>query len=338
MEHHPEIYRSVCNYLKRYAKLPRIAGEKLVEVIKASTLYASVRAEFISAADGRLDTAQDRKLAKMLKKLWTPRAMSADLQVAIGRFLMRTGDLSATQVAYACRTAPSWWTRAALIEAAVPSSLGATTIRKIVDDGVKDDGGDPALAAGWKGFEAAYVPPGKRKAWKKPAEILMRELGMIQRSTAAHCGINNAFAKLDGKISASNWKKLFGARYSQAELQVIETVAASGVNITGFVNLLDVFDDLLIEAVYKADPAIGNYTLGGIGSVLNAPTGRFAVKYPKTYELAKEVHDRRYESMASHPLIKRTGKPTKRISFKFLPTAKRFLRESIAELKTAGLI
>lgn len=338
LEHHLEIYRSVCNYLKRYAKLPRIAGEKLVEVIKVSTLYASVRAEFISAADGRLDTAQDRKLAKMLKKLWTPRAMSPDLQVAVGRFLMRTGDLSATQVAYACRTAPSWWTRAALIEAAVPSSLGATTIRQIVDDGVKDDGGDPALAAGWKGFEAAHVPPGNRKGWKKSAEILLRELGLIQRSTAAHCGINNAFAKLNATIPASNWKKLFGARYSQAELQAIETVAASGVNITGFVNLLDVFDDLLIDAVYKADPAIGNYTLGGIGSVLHAPTGRFAVKYPKTYELAKEVHDRRYESMASHPLIKRTGKPTKRISYKFLPTAKRLLRESIAELKAAGLI
>lgn len=338
LEHHPEIYRSVCNYLKRYAKLPRIAGEKLFEVIKASTLYASVRAEFISAADGRLDTAQDRKLAKMLKKLWTPRAMSPDLQVAVGRFLMRTGDLSATQVAYACRAAPSWWTRAALIEAAVPSSLGATTIRQIVDDGVKDDGSDPALAAGWKGFEAGHVPPGNRKGWRKSAEMLMRELGLIQRSTAAHCGINNAFAKLNATIPASNWKKLFGARYSQAELQAVEIVAASGVNITGFVNLLDVFDDLLIDAVYKADPAIGNYTLGGIGSVLHAPTGRFAVKFPKTYELAKEVHDRRYESMASHPLIKRTGKPTKRISYKFLPTAKRLLREAIAELKAAGLI
>lgn len=338
LEHHPEIYRSVCNYLNRYVKLPRSGGEKLVEVIKASTLYASVRAEFISAADGRLEAVQNRKLARMLKKLWTPRAMSADLQVAIGRFLMRTGDLSPKQVAYACRTAPSWWTRAALIEAAVPASLGATTIQQVVNNGVQDDGGDTALAAGWKGFKTAHVPPGKRKAWKKSAELLMKELGMIQRSTAAHCGITNAFTKLDAKIPASNWRKLFGTRYSQAEWQAIETVAASGVNITGFVSFLDVFDDILIDAVYKVDPAIGNYTLGGIGSVLHAPTGRFAMKYPKTYELAKEVHDRRYESMASHPLIKRTGKPTKRISYKFLPKAKRLLREAVVELRAAGLV
>lgn len=338
LEHHPEIYRSVCNYLKRYPCFPRVAGEKLVEIIKVSTLYDSVRAEFVSAADGRLNTKQDRALAKMLKKHWTPRSMSADLQVAVGRFLMRTGDLSATQIVFACRAAPSWWARVALIEAVNPASLGASTIEQIVDAGVKDRAGDPALAASWKGFEVNHVPSGRRKLWKKSAEILMRELGLIQRSTAAYCGINNAFAKLDAKIPASNWRKLFGARYFQAERQAIETVAASGVNITGCVNFLDVFNDLLIDAVYKADPSIGNYTLGGIGSVLHAPTGRFAVKYSKTYALAKAVHDRRYESMASHPLIRKTGRPTKRISYRFLPTAKRLLRESIDELKTAGLI
>lgn len=337
LEHHPELYRNVCSYLKRYSKLPRVPGERLVEAIEANGLYASVRAEFISAADGRLEAKQERKLGKILKKLWTPRSMSADLQVAVGRFLMRTGDLSATQIAYACRAAPSWWTRASLIEAAVSASLGATTIQQIVNNGVKDKRGDPALAAGWKGFESNHVPPGGRKSWKKSAELLMRELGLIQRSTAAHCGINSAFAKLDSSIPSSNWKKLFGSRYSQAERQAIDTTAASSVNITGFVNLLDVFDDLLIAATYRADPSIGSYLLGQIGSVLNAPTGRFATKYPKTYALAKEVHDRRYESMASHPLNRKSGKPTKRISYKFLPTAKRLLREAIGELRSSGL-
>ena len=338
LEHHPEIYRSVCNYLKRYPKLPRVAGEMLVKIIDESTLYPAVRAEFISAADNRLDTTQNQKLAKMLKKLWTPRAIFADLQVAIGKFLMRTGDLSAAQIAYVCRIAPSSWARALLIEAAVPKTLGTTTIQNIVNVGVKDKRGDPALAAGWKGYESVHVPPGQRRYWKKQAELLMKELGLIQRSTAAYCGIDNAFAKLEAKIPLSNWKKLFVSRYSQAERQAIELVAASRVNITGFVNLLDVFNDLLIDAVYQADPSIGNYSLGHLGSVLNAATGRFAMKYPKTYALCKEVHERRFESMASHPLIKKTGKPTKRITFDFLSTAKKLLRESIAELKACGLV
>ncbi len=338
LDNHPEIYRSVCNYLKRYQRLPRVAGDKLVEAIQANGLYASVRAEFIFAADGRLEVKLDRKLARILRKLWTPKAMPADLQVAVGRFLMRTGDLSAAQVAYACRSAPSGWTRASLIEAITPSSLGASSVEQIVNDGVKDKSRDAALAAGWKGFQVAHVPPGKRKAWNKSAELLMRELGMIQRSTANYCGINHALAKLDKAVPEANWQRLFGVRYRQAEVQAVETVAASGVNITGFVNLLDVFNDLMLDAIFARDGSIGSYCLGQIGSVLNAPTGRLASKFPMTYDLAKQVHERRYESMASHPLIKQTGKATKRISYSFLPTAKRLLRKCIEELKAAGLV
>ena len=109
------------------------------------------------------------------------------------------------------------------------------------------------------------------------------------------------------------------------------------MNITGFVNLLDVFNDLLLDAVITKDGSVGSYKLGHIGSVLNAPTGKLATKFPKTYALAKEIHDRRYESMASHPLNRKTGKATKRISYKFLPAARKLLRESIAELALSGL-
>lgn len=337
LENHPEIYRSICNYLRRYAKLPRVPATKLVELIKTNTLYQAVRAEFINAADGRLPPAQDKTLAKQLKKTWTPKAMHADLQVATARFLIRTGSLSANRIAYACRVAPSWWIRACLIDAVGPAQLGGSTLNEIVEAGVKDRGRDAALAAAWKGMETAYVPAGRRASWNKSAELLMRELGMIQRSTANYCGINHAFHKLDSAIPVVNWRKLFGARYQQAELQAVEITAASGVNITGFVNLLDVFNDLLLEAVVVNDGTIGSYSLGNIGSALNAPTGKLATKFPKTYALAKEVHDRRYESMASHPLIKKTGKATRRISYKFLPTARNLLGGSVAELKTAGL-
>ncbi len=337
LEKRPEIYRSVCNYLRRYPRLPRVPAEKLVALVKTNTLYQAVRAEFIRAADGRLPPTQDKAMAVLLKKSWSPKAMHADFQVATGRFLIRTGNLSQNQIKYACKVAPSWWVRASLINALDPAQLGANTLNQIVDNGVKDRGNDAALAASWKGFEQFYLPPGSRTGWNKSAELLMREVGLIKRSSASHCGINHALKKLDPRIPAVNWKKLFGARYSQAERQIIETVAASGVNITGFVNFLDVFDDLLIDAVCQSDGTIGSYNLGQIGSVLYAPSGRFATKFPKTFKLTKEVHDRRYESMASHPLIKTSGKPTRRITYKFLPTAKKLMRESIAELQGVGL-
>lgn len=337
LEKRPEFYRSVCNYLRRYPKLPRVPSQKLLDLVKANKPYQAVHAEFISAADGRLPPAQDKAMANLLKKEWSPKFMHADLQVAAGRFLIRTGNLSANQIKYACKVAPSWWTRASLINALDPDQIGAKMLNQIIDFGVKDRGNDAALAAAWKGFQQSYLPPGRRTGWNKAAELLMREVELIRRSSASHCGINHALNKLDPQIPTLNWKKLFGTRYSQAERQIIETVSASGTNITGFVNYLDVFDDLLIDCVFRNDGTIGTYNLGRLGSVLNAPTGNLASKFPKTYALAKEVHDRRYESMASHPLIGRTGKPTKRITYKFMSTAKRLMRECFAELKNAHL-
>ncbi len=337
LERHPEIYRSVCNYLRRYKKLPRVAAEKLVDQVKTNSLYEAVRAEFIGAADGRLPALQDKALAKLIKRSWIPKSMSADFQVAVGRFLMRTGNLSADQITDACRAAPPWWARASLIGPVDPHLLGTSTLQEIAGNGVKDTSKVPALEAAWKAFEIAYVPPGRRRKWNKAAELFMKEVGLIHRSTVSHCGINNAFAKLDKHIPGANWKNLFSGRYAQAERQAIETVAASGVNITGFANLLDVFNDLLLDAVFLADGTVGTYTLGKPGSVTHTSTSAFAMKYPKTFALVSDVHNARYESMYSHSLIRRTGKPTKKISFKFLPKAKKLIRECATELVSAGL-
>ena len=337
LENHPEMYQSICNYLRRYRKLPRVPADKLLEQVRTNTLYAAVRAEFIGAADGRMPAVQDQVMAKLLRRSWVPRGRHADVQVAIGRFLVRTGHLTANQIRHACKVAPSWWTRAMLIGVAEPANMGATPIEAVLATGVEDVGRDAALSAAWRGFQLNHVPPGRRRKWNKAAELLMRDVGMIRRSTAAYCGVTQAFGRLDKGIPALSWKGLFGSRYSQAERQAVETVAASGTNITGYVNLLDVFNDLLVDAVYRADASIGKYNLGQIGSVLNAPTGRFATKYPKTFELAKQVHERRYQSMASHPLVKRSGKPTKRIPYRFLKKSKRLLVGAVRELAGAGL-
>jgi hypothetical protein len=337
MENHPEIYRSLCNYLRRYDKLPRVPAKKLVELVRTNTLYQAVRAEFISVADGRLPAAQDQALAKLIRRYWVPKSMAPDSQVVIGRFLMRTGKLSAAQIAYACKAAPSWWARAMLIGAANRHALGAATLQQLVGNGVKDVGKDPALVSAWKSFEIAYVPIGRRRQWNKSAELLLREVGVIRRSTVSHCGITNAFAKLDKYIPKLNWKKLFRARYAQAERQAIEAVAASSLNIAGFVNLLDVFNDLLLDAVFQVDGTIGSYKLGALGGVTHTPTSGFATKYPKTFALVSEIHNTRYASMYSHPLIKRTGKPTKKIGFRFLSKARKLIRDSGNELRNAKL-
>lgn len=339
LDNHPEIYRNVANYLRRYEKLPRIAADKLVDVIRSNNLYQSVRAEFLSAADGRLPKSQEDTLAIFVKKhVWSPKSLHADLLVASAKCLIKTGNLTPNAIVYACRAAQSWWARAMLIESVDLTAMGSTGITSIVMNGVTDVVNDPALSAAWKGFQAEFITPGRRQNWNKAAELLLREVGLIARSTVSHCGVSNAFRKLDNRICVLNWRRLFGSRFAQAERQAVELVSAHGVNISNFINLLDVFNDLLIDAVFRVDGTIGNYDLGKIGSVLNAPTGRFATKFPATFAYAATVHDYRYQSLASHPLIKRTGKPTKRIGYAVLPLVKQLLVASINELSEGKLV
>jgi hypothetical protein len=271
-----------------------------------------------------------------LKAFWTPRSLHPDLLARIGHYLIRTGHLSMRQIIYACAHARSWWTRATLIEDLDASSIGKASLGAIVDSGIQDKASDVAIVAAWKAFSDRRVPVAARRDWNVVGEVLLKDVGMIQRARGRHCGINKSFSRLDTRIPNLRWKSLFGARYKQAELQAVEMIAASGVNITGFVNLLDVFNDLLLAALFPLDGTIGGYTLGQIGSALN-DRSRFAAKFPATYSLVKKVHQVRYESMYSHPVIRSTGRPTRKINYRFLATSKNLLRAAVAELSSHGI-
>jgi hypothetical protein len=332
LDRHPEVYRNVCSYLRRYKKLPRVAAEKAVSIIKANSLYPSVKAEFIAAVDGRLPGAQEADLAVHLKGLWALRTMQADLLVAVGTSLMRTGGLTEGKIKYACKAAPSWWSMAKLMEAVRLDSLSEASSRAIVDSGVRNACHAPALVAAWMGFQMAYVPPGSRRGWNKSAELTLKEVGLVHRSTARVCGIKNSLGKLDQRIPELEWKKLFGANYAQAERQIVEAAAAAKVNITNFVNLLDVFNDLLVDAVCRVDGGLGTYSLGRIGGFIAPTTSRFAIKYPALHSYFNEVHQTRSESMGSHPLVRRTRRPTGKIPYSFLAKARRLLVAATKEL------
>jgi hypothetical protein len=332
---HPEIYKTACNYLRRYPKLPRVPAEEIIGIIKANTLYHSVQAEFISVADDRLPAKQDGILAAYLRKQWSPGTVHPDLLARAGTYLMRTGHLTRNQVIYVCKSARSWWTRATLVNNLKSNKIGAATHDRIVQQGIMDDSHDVALAAGWKTFVDDVSVPSQKRQFNPSGAILLKELGVIKRRTAGYCGIDHALKKLDPKISKVKWKKLMGKKYPQAEKQAIEVAALSGTNITAFVNALDVFNDLLLDALFNVDTTIGKYTLGKIGSSL-ATSSRFAIKYPAIFALANEVHETRYQSMYSHPRVGITSKPTKKINYRFLGKAKGLLKTAVNQLNAAG--
>lgn len=339
LDRQPALYRNVCRYLQRYKKLPRVAAQSVVKRIKVNDLYQSVRAEFIDAVDSRLPPAQDAELTKFLKGLWHPKSMQADLFVAVAHFLIRNKALTERQIRYACHAAPSGWARAELIAHAGSTLLAASIHDDILNSAIRDPASDAAISGAWVAFKRERKPKPPRRNWHPWSALLLREVGVIKRSTAKFCGVQHFLNKLDLRIAGVDWQKLLGPEhYPHAEKQMVAAASASNVNVTLFVNLLDVFDDRLLAALYQADGTIGTYTLGNIGGAVGSPTSRFAKKYPSTFRLATQIHEARLKSMASHAVVRQSGKPTGRIPFKFRGTVIRLLIGMSKEIAASGLV
>ena len=109
--------------------------------------------------------------------------------------------------------------------------------------------------------------------------------------------------------------------------------ALSDTNVTAFVNAADVFNDRLLSRLYQHDTSLGIYQLGAIGSVLSST--RLQNNYPAIFQLCDGIHAERLKSSLSHPIVKKTGKPTSRIPFRYLRTAKGLCVRALTELETS---
>lgn len=158
----------------------------------------------------------------------------------------------------------------------------------------------------------------------------LRQLGLISRLPKGVDGIDKSFSRFIGIPTRVNWRKVFRRSYKRAEKQAVFCRALGETDATAFVNAADVFNDLLLDRLYRHDPSLGTYTLGNVGSVLNSI--RLRTQYPSIYDLVSEIHDKRYVSSLSHAMARRTGKPTGRIKYKYVWRAKRLIRKAFAKL------
>ena len=98
--------------------------------------------------------------------------------------------------------------------------------------------------------------------------------------------------------------------------------------------MLDVFNDLLVDDLFKRDGSMGVRTLGKFGDVIGRKA--FKTKFPKTHTLVDEVHKKRGEGELSHAVVHATKAKTGRIPFKWLKTGRRHMIAALAEIKAAG--
>jgi len=216
-----------------------------------------------------------------------------------------------------------------------PRSIGRRKLGELLVEKLSDPVSDVAIAAAVH-LATSGDPFAAPEPMHAAAGPVLEEFGLLQTGKGRVCGIARSFERLPGKKTpAMDWAAFFGKDYAAAERQAVFCNSNAAVDVTAWVNAMDVFNDLLLAALTGHDLAIGNYELGRVGSFVKEPTSRFAKSYPAVWRLTHELHAKRGESHLSHAWIKQGTtyiRPTSFIPYKYLKTAKPLILQAITEL------
>lgn len=328
----PDLVPNIMRYFRKYERLPGTVTRNLLARLRKEPLYEATTAEMIATLDQRTPSSEALAFRRILKRRWRVGAPGIALKTALGRPLFREGYLSETRVRYALGAIREWWPRAELLSVLGNTSFGTRFLENALNVGIRDEVDDVALSAATRLASIGLKVERPLKSLNFAAGIALRHLGVISRLPRGLDGVERSLKSILGRPTGVNWRTVFGREYKHAERQAVFCRALAETNATAFVNALDVFDDMLLARLYRHDRTLGTYTLGSLGSVLNSP--RLRRHYRGVFRLISEIHDKRYISNLSHARARRTGKPTGRIKFSYIKTAKRLMRHAFAELAT----
>lgn len=335
--HYPELYEPIARYLSRYRRLPKRAAHDLIQVIVGQDLYQAIAATFVQVSYNRLNGKSLELARRRLKPLWKPKTTQGDLTASLGRWLMSANYLTPAQLDYALRPKAEGWVKSQLLLELLDTPIDLGRLRRILNQMVVDSCADAALCAAYVAARRGIKPDVPIHQMTGTAKSVLREFRIIKRRRGSVCGIRESLYRLIGKELHVRWKRLLGKNYPGAERQIVACRGYASTSATSWINALDVFNDFLFHAVFVKDGTLGTWPLGNAGSVLRSPTSRFARGYPRCYSYARETHDKRLESLLSHPKVRETGRETGHLPFKYIKRSLALMNSAISELEAAAV-
>lgn len=334
-EHSPHYYPQVTAHLSKFDEIPVRHALRLVDEVEGQKLYPSVRTAFINASKGRLPPSVLPKAKAEFKKLWHPKSAQPDLSDALWRWLCHEQYLTLTQTRYGFTAKLPWWLQARFHFGPNWAAVSPVSQNDWLNQTLRSRHADVALCAAWTCGANGVQPMRPIKDIHPSARLMLKELGLLRRASANVCGIRIAIQEMTGHDIDIAWRKFYGKSYKRAEAQITTSKGYFKTDPSAWVNAMDVFMDLFLDALHRHRSGLGQYTLGRLGSTLGNPV-RLRAAYPAITELAVQVHDKRLESNLSHAKINGSGSATKPIKFSWLRTGSRLLVRGIRELNTKG--
>lgn len=332
---HPEMSENISLYFRNYPRMisSRVVDKLIVEC-KEPEIFQIVNSQQIEAVKDRLSETETDKVVLFLLERWKKRnknPLNPAYKVTCMSYLLENNKLSYKEMQELLMNEKDWWALKSIIKYIDINTIGEPSYLELLNYLLRSTSNDVALAAAQEVINKGLKLKPPYGDINLLAQNTLKYSGVIRRRTNSKSYIGDRLNRIcDYKFPAFKWKKYF-IDHDAAENKIIRACGYSKSDMSAFVNILDVFNDLLLDSLFRLDTSMGKYTLGNIGGVLNGK-GRFPKKYPELFILCKEIHNKRLECDLSHAIVRKSKKNTAYIEYKYIFEARKLMINGYLEL------
>jgi len=329
----PHLYQSILGHLSKFRKFSKTVSRALLLQVKSQQLYEEITALYLTHSLNKVhkDIKQDfveycKELHKKRKSINSPNLRSIVFVWLLNENHFKFRDIERIY------TSKEWWLIHNSLEYIDIELFGEPSYEAILNVLLKSKSFEVAIKASYLLVEKnlrVNIPLNEINDF---AQIILKKANLIGRTSFAKSLINIRLEELTGtSLPKMNWNKFLTSDHKNCERLSYLLTGYIKTDANAFINELDVFNDFILNALYKHDTSIGTYKLGNIGSCLTVGN-RLENKYHQLFKLCDLVHKYRLESDLSHPIVRGSGKPTRRIKFAELRKLKPIIDRGYREL------
>ncbi|MBN8704221.1 MAG: hypothetical protein J0M08_14265 [Bacteroidetes bacterium] len=330
----PHLYQSILKHFSKYKKFTKSVSTKILSLLKLEQLYEEVTTAYILTSLNKIhkDLVADFKTHILSLHSKRKTITSPNLRSIIFVWLLNENHFTYKEIENIYKST-EWWLIHNSLDYIDIDRFGEPSYQAILNVLIKSSSFEVAIKAAYLISEHNLKVTTPLSKINDSAQIILKKAGIIGKTSLSKSSIPARLNEIAGiTFPTKNWKTFLNTDHSNCERLALLLTGHIKTDANSFINEFDVFNDFVCKALFLHDGTLGTYTLGKIGSTLHSTTSRFATNYPKFNALCKKVHELRLESDLSHPIVKSTGKATRRIKFSEIKKLMKIIIDGYTEL------
>jgi len=338
LENNPSLFENIGFYL---LSNKRTLSSKVVDYIliflNKPELYQVINARLLEVLYQKVSDNDRLKVTMFVNKRWKDKDKHKlyypYFKTALLMWLLSENQLTYNEIEDIIKTESNWWVLKTILKYVDLAYIGRPSYLQLMRTCLEYDTIDIAISAAHELIKDNLKIDFSTVSINHIAQKSLRFSGIIKKASKTPSVIGKSLNSiLNKKLPKYNWKKFFGKEHNEAENKIIRAQGYVQNDVTALINILDVFNDFLLKALFEHDCSLGTYQLGNIGGLLFNKNTKLEKKYPKLFNLCKQVHEKRGESDLSHPITKKTTMYTKPIEYRYIYKLRPLIHDGYCEL------